>query len=64
MSDGLSTGIKLAREIITEISKNLHGIGLTFDEKLDLLGEIVNYCDDKIEETWDESLQIEEEVEV
>lgn len=54
-----SRGIKSGRELVKQVSLALHGHGLTFDEKLDLLGEVADYCEAKIQETWDEKLNEE-----
>jgi len=64
MSDVILKGAKLGRDIAVQISKTLHENSLTFDEKLDLLEEIADYCEGKIQETWDEKLDYDDEVEV
>lgn len=55
-----SEGTIKAREFIVQISRFLALSNFSFDNRLDLLNEVADYCEGKIQEAWDEELSDEE----
>lgn len=55
-----SKGTVKGREFVLQISRFLALSEFDFDNRLDLLNEIADYCEGKIQEVWDEELSDEE----